>query len=299
MSVTLLALLLPPCAPTAQADATVTDDALLLTVQAATLRNRVLVVPENTTDVILEIGCSDRNTADDEVLPTSKHSFLLAFEPLLDKYALLLAKGTHRYHGGAKDRAVPLGHHHQRGVILPLAVSQHGGPLTFHVNEIAGCSGLKAVALENHFACKHALETRHVPSISLEAALGLVPSHLPISLLKIDAEGVDFNVLATTPATVLRRVRHLHFEFHIGDADSSGLCPGLYAGLPRCEEILAHMSLVGFIVTSFSSVSTGPIRPTNNSTLTCNHLLTPFRRDRHGSPVCGYDVDMSHNKYLN
>ena len=36
-------------------------------------------------EIVIEIGCSDRNTEDDEYLPTHSDAFLISFEPLLDK----------------------------------------------------------------------------------------------------------------------------------------------------------------------------------------------------------------------
>ena len=66
--------------------------------------------------------------------PPRGASFLLSFEPLVDKYALLLAKGTKRFVGSKKDIAVPLGRHHKRGVVLPFAVSPAGGDINPNPN---------------------------------------------------------------------------------------------------------------------------------------------------------------------
>lgn len=89
-----------------------------------------LVMPPTTQHVIIEIGCSDRDTADDLLLPNDPHAFLISFEPLLDKYSLLLGRGTARYHANKKDLSVPLGHHHPRGIVLPVAVSPAGAGFT-------------------------------------------------------------------------------------------------------------------------------------------------------------------------
>ena len=65
---------------------------------------------------------------------------------MVDKWAILLARGTPRYFGeGSVDQAVPLGHHHQRGVVLPMAITERGGPVTFNVGSVAGCSSVLAV----------------------------------------------------------------------------------------------------------------------------------------------------------
>ena len=44
-------------------------------------------------------------------------TFLLSFEPLLDKYASLISRNSR------PDTRAPLGHHHPRGLVLPFAVS--------------------------------------------------------------------------------------------------------------------------------------------------------------------------------
>ena len=111
--------------------------ALMASVQVAELTSEgSLPLPPNTTHALVEIGCSDVQTMDEERLdrPADATAFLLSFEPLLDKYAVLLHRGTTRYHGGKGDMAVPLAHHHRRGVVLPLGVSAHGTapPRTFN-----------------------------------------------------------------------------------------------------------------------------------------------------------------------
>lgn len=145
-------------------------------------------MPPDTSHLLIEIGCSDRHTID-EVLDHRPKAFLIAFEPLLDKYAVLLARGTTRYHGTKGDRAVPLAHHHQRGVVLPLAVSESGGTHNFTVAAIAGCSSLRPLNSRAKWGpwCRRQMEMRRVPSITLTAALRLGGS-LPVKELKIDAQ---------------------------------------------------------------------------------------------------------------
>ena len=71
---------------------------------------------------------------------------MIAFEPLLDKYAVVLARGTRRYHKSQIDMAVPLARHHKRGILLPLALSPTGGPVNLTVMERAGCSSIAGAA---------------------------------------------------------------------------------------------------------------------------------------------------------
>lgn len=205
-----------------------------------------LALPAGFKSSILEIGCSDFGTADEELLPRPQHAdaFLLSFEPLLDKYAVLAARGTTRYHNHTRDRSVSLGHHHRRGVVLPLAVSPTGGPINFTVGHIAGCSSMLPVAnARSAFAswCGSRRETRIVPSISLETAIGLLGPDLPISVLKIDAQGVDFKLLKAAPRELVRRrVETIQMETR------SPTCPLLYEGQSTCDEVYKYMTSLGY-----------------------------------------------------
>ena len=169
----------------------VQQSALTASIQIAALDgNGTLAMPASIRHVLMEIGCSDRDTLDEQMLGTQEDGFLVSFEPQLDKFAVLLARGTTRAHGQRKDRSVQLGHHHDRGIVLPLAVSPHGGPMEFHVQHVSGCSSLLRLNPRATWApwCNTAMEVRQVPSITLASALSLVPAHLPISFLKVDAQ---------------------------------------------------------------------------------------------------------------
>ena len=218
--------------------------ALIAPIQIGHLVNGSIPAPEGTAYVHMEIGCSDMFTADEEVLPKEPRAFLIAFEPLLDKYAVLLARGTARYHGSdARDRSVPLAHHHKRGVVLPLAVSPSGGMLPFYVSDVAGCSSMlprnsSADSWAPH--CAPQLEMRLVPSISLSAALRLT-GQLSVHHLKIDAQGVDFAIIRRTDPRLLRaKVGFIAMEVIASD------CPPLYVGQERCDEVVSYLRSIGY-----------------------------------------------------
>ena len=112
-----------------------TGDGLFATVKVARLGAGAILVPNTcpmasgtSLNVLIEIGCSDVDTMDEDVLPLDNSSFqiLIVFEPLLvDKYATLTARGNTRINGpDMVNVAVPLGFHHPRGVVLPLAVDR-------------------------------------------------------------------------------------------------------------------------------------------------------------------------------
>ena len=202
-----------------------------------------ILMPNTTRYAVIEIGCSDRDTLDEQFLPNHPKAFLVSFEPQLDKYAVLLARGTTRLFGKTKDRSVPLGHHHERGVVLPLAISPHGGSLDFHVHHVAGCSSLMHLNQKGAWWapwCKTPLETRRVPSITLSDALALIPRNLPIALLKVDAQGVDDKLIRATPARLLRRIERITLEVR------GSHCLPLYAGQEICENVVEYMRSVRF-----------------------------------------------------
>ena len=99
-----------------------TRPATHLQVQLAQLRpdGSLAGVPEGT-HLVLEIGANTRNTLDRELLPQRPDAFLITFEPLLDKYAALLARNSR------PDTRATLGAHHPRGLVLPFVVGVRVG----------------------------------------------------------------------------------------------------------------------------------------------------------------------------
>ena len=115
----------PPCGVDgALSPVAIDGDALFATVQVARLdaAGASIRMPHGVKHVLIEIGVSDVDTMDRQVLGVERDAFLLSFEPLLDKYAVLAARGDHRFNRGRPNMAVPVGYYHQRGVILPLSL---------------------------------------------------------------------------------------------------------------------------------------------------------------------------------
>lgn len=222
------------------------EHGLSVNVQVAQLDSGTggIPMPANTSHVVLEIGCSDRNTLDDELLPYDPEAFLISFEPMLDKYAVLAARGTTRYFGTQSDQAVPLGHHHQRGVILPIAISEDGGPVAFNVGRVAGCSSILPTNANATYGkwCQDGLERREVPTMTLASAIGLA-GPLPIELVKIDVQGLDASLVMATDASLLfSKVRRVQLET-VADR-----CDPLYEGQVPCHTIIDYMRGIGYRV---------------------------------------------------
>ena len=207
--------------------------------------NGALVAPPAAEYAIIEVGCSDRNTVDEDLDKKWPGAFLVSLEPLLDKYAVLAGRGSTRI-GKGRDRGVPLGRHHERGVVLPVAVSTHGHEANITVHRWAGCSSLSDLNKDANYArlCQQGqVEKRRVPTITLEKTISLVPAHLPIRLLKLDAQGTDIQLLMSVDPRVLRRrVEYLQFET-VGKN-----CKPIYVGQPPCDIASEYLKSIGFKV---------------------------------------------------
>ena len=147
------------------------DGALTAQVHLATLRpDGSLDVPRGL-HVVLEVGANSRNTLDRELLPRRPDTFLVTFEPLLDKYAALLARNSR------PDVRATLGAHHPRGLVLPFALSSdHNAIRQFKISgRTDGCASLlNPVSSYYSQDCTNltgVLERRNVPSVSLQVVL--------------------------------------------------------------------------------------------------------------------------------
>jgi len=243
---------------------TIIGEHLLTTVHVAQVTPEgAIVVPPGTRRILFEIGCSDRDTMDEAELAKYNDSFLISFEPLLDKYARLLERGNIRYNRNQIDRATPLGHHHARGVVLPLAVSERAKPklATFNVSRIAGCSSLLRFNEKTSWGrecfsylraegarkagASRMLEMRMVPTISMDQALSLAPAALPIELLKLDTQGMDLKLLRSASKANLARVAAIELE-----VVKSG-CTTLYIGQETHLDVTAFLQEQGFKLQSW------------------------------------------------
>lgn len=161
--------------------------------------------------IVLEIGANSRDTADRGLLPLDERTFLVTFEPLLDKWGTLLSRNSHA------DTMAPLGSHHPRGVVLPFAVSEkRNAQVELKISgEIDGCASLLE-AKRGYFStsCTNAsgtLDSRAVPTISLEAVLDVLLRGRDVEFAKIDAQGMDVAVLRSA-GTALRRIKAVQLE---------------------------------------------------------------------------------------
>ena len=193
-------------------------------------------------DILIEIGSSDRNTADVELLPRIPTAFLISAEPLLDKYAR--AVGRRAPASEVRDATEPLSRHHDRGIVLPIAI----GPApaagrTARFNTHGGCSSLLSVRRNASFGtwCFGVDEQRHVPVYPLSQLLALVGPQRHVQLIKIDAQGADLSIVQSGGAALRQQVRFVQMEVVADD------CSVLYAGQPQCGAVLREMAALGFV----------------------------------------------------
>ena len=234
--------------------------ALVVPVQVATLIDGRLPIPVGADKVFLEVGSSDRNTLDTELLPAHPDGYLVTCEPLLDKYARALSRRAPQ--SEVFDLHEPLGQHHSRGLILPIAISPRppaasrseaappevatlsGGAQTLKVGGSAGCSSLMEVHRGRRRQgasfgdwCNPIAEQRRVWSEPLEAVLQWVGRN--VDFLKVDAQGLDLEVVRSGGAR-LAAVRRVSMEVVSDD------CVPVYLQQPRCSEVVAAMAQLGY-----------------------------------------------------
>ena len=206
-----------------------------------------LPVPNKTQEIFVEIGTNSFDTWDVKMLPKHPGAFLVAFEPLVDKWSMMIARNSRSRIAGK------LGWHNPRGVILPFAVSDKSGVVPFYISPRDGCSSLRKTHTptrggwtNNGFvrnACAKTVEVRQVPAVSLRTVIEEWLRGWRVSQLKIDAQGSDLSVLAGAGAGVLRAVDEVGMETLHDD------CDGIYEDQPNCTTIVAGMAALGFHTT--------------------------------------------------
>ena len=246
---------------------------------------------------VIEVGASDRNTADVELLPRWSDAFLVTAEPLLDKVSRALVRRAPS--NRVLDGYEPLGQHHARGIVLPIAVGpmpakDEGELQTFHVGRVAGCSSLanvsKAPAHGKFGAwCQNTMEDRYVWTLPLKALIGRLPARARVALLKIDAQGYDLNVVSSAGSEI-GRIDYVAMEVVSDD------CAALYDGQPKCAEVVERMIGYGFV--PVGKVPCTPIFPRARFNHFCELELV-FRRYDIRHNAVPREVHELHNLHFN
>lgn len=207
------------------------------------LPNGTIELPAGTRRIFLEVGANSEDNVDLEELEWFPRAFLISFEPLLHQYGALLSRRS------KPNKLRPLGQHHQRGIVLPFAVAREG---EFSDLKIAGasdgCASLLApqTARHGHECANRAakLDVRRVPVVSLRKVIGEWLAlegggNWPIDYLKIDAQGLDMEILRSAEDLV-QSVLRVELEL---PADE---CERMYNGSLTCSEIVEAMAQLGY-----------------------------------------------------
>jgi FkbM family methyltransferase len=226
-------------------------------------RHQQLVVPaqwNRTATMWLDIGI---NTAPSpfpgsaDFGPLGTRSFYLGFEPLLDKYATNIAR---EIRGGriAKLGSVHLaGAGRGSGVMVPIAIADNDNQMAeFHVSRSDGCSSLNHQRSESELAkggwtqsdvaqrvrsgCGNTMETRMVPTVTLEVVLRTWLAGRRVQFMHVDVQGSELQVLRSARGALHEQVDRIMLEV------PNPACATLTKEAPSCDEVFRGAAELGF-----------------------------------------------------
>ena len=219
----------------------------------------------------IEIGAHFLSRIPDEDL--GEDDFLISFEPLLHKYAMLLSSGKQN----PKHRQA-LGLSQERRMIFPFAVGCTTSRVTsFGVSEMDYCSSMlatqdpKKIRKDLH-SCLRIAEQRQVPCISLKHIIQTWLSEKDIYYLKVDAQGMDLEIMRSA-GSMISKIRKVQLE---AACDTS---PKAYPAAPNCSTIWNYMTRSGFTCDWIGGIYFPEQR------LECLHVKTPCH-------TCFHEVNM-------
>jgi hypothetical protein len=207
--------------------------------------------------LLLEIGANSRDTLDMLVRRRSD-TFVVSFEPLLDKYGTLLSRNSN------PDLRSHLGYHvRDGGIVLPFAVaideaSTGQGLAQLKISgEVDGCASLLE-PVHNYFVKQCAntsgvLEARTVPAVHLNVVLGQWLGGQPVAFAKVDAQGLDLPLMRSASPTLLANVQAVQLEVVRDERVPGRPCKPQYrsTGADRLEAQCTHteeaMRSLGFV----------------------------------------------------
>eukprot|EP00759_Apiculatamorpha_spiralis_P025980 PhF_6_TR29191/c0_g1_i2/m.42710 len=150
---------------------------------------------------IIEIG-TNNNPEYGPYVRKNKDVFFIAVEPIPIHYDTMVTTMTTGNQPLSRDRFVA----------VPAVVSPGDGFATFHIAKKSVCSSLMASSNKKYGKCA-ALRTKlEVPKVSLDSLVSLVPNHISISVISIDAQGYDLVVASTLTLAAQRRIRVIVME---------------------------------------------------------------------------------------
>jgi len=208
-----------------------------------------VALPPDTTSVVVDVGARNsmflglaRGT------PTGPYAFLadaavVLFEPMPSTHAAVAAD----IYGDVLEGKP------RRHFAVNAAVAETWGTATFREGVTGACGSLLATSATNKFWCANTRGEREVATMPLVAVLSILPTWLPWSVLKIDAEGYDLGVAKSGRGLVARFEVVLMECQHIGPGSAGPNVPkdssmDLLMRVGGCvnSEAISHMSSIGF-----------------------------------------------------
>ena len=191
-----------------------------------------ILLPATTTNVLVDIGAWQHSVYSRFVCETPG-TFLIAIEPMWESFVKLNASSTSHC-----ERILPL-----RAAVAPRRL---GSEVTLHVvsGHMAGqCSSLRAsnpkAGKYLPAGCRNVTRNETVPLLPLEELLLRLPRG--VAFLKIDAQGLDMEVIESGADLVEKRVAFVQMEMQ--DVAKAGR---LMYGQRTQQQIVAGLSGLGF-----------------------------------------------------
>jgi len=149
----------------------------------------------------VDIGCHKGEILD-MFIKYAQRGKHFGFEPIPELFQLLLQK----YGNNCR--------------ILPYALSDHEGKSTF--NFVKNASAYSGIKKRTYNIADPIIEEIEVEVKCLDAVISV---EIPISFIKIDVEGGEFDVLKGAKSTIIRNKPFILFEFGIGASNYYGTKP--------------------------------------------------------------------------
>lgn len=186
----------------------------------------------NVTTLWFDVGAHESAMYSRDSLNARPELGVIAFEPMYDKWGKLST--TNR----VNDRLFT----------VPAAVSS-GDPVSFSTFRRAAtdmCSSLRPIDTRTRRkdwppGCTETIWTVTVPTVTLASVLERIPSSIRLEMLKIDAQGSDFDVVKSA-GDAIKRFDQVYAEVQVGVT--------LYAGSATKEMFTSYMEDKGFVLVS-------------------------------------------------
>ena len=197
-----------------------------------------LDLPKAVTRVWFDVGTHARAGVTRPFLDTEEDLFIIGFEPNHFQWGEISTTPSD-YKAGPNKK--DWGNGHPRFWAIQAAASSAQGYATFHRTESNMCSSLNAVdkSIEGT-GCGTIAESFTVNVLMLETLLKLIPNHIRVEFVKIDAQGHDLSV-AKGMGEQMQRVEHLMLECQIKP---------LYEGAALKPEVLSWFEGKGWTQTA-------------------------------------------------